>query len=126
MEVCLGFQYFVNQFKFVQHREIWDVGRQPTVSQHFLRYCRFHSVFFLRFTVRNVTFNGVNTAVFAMWNWGMRLSFEFHFQTAVLISVIGWTFQGVTINNCQVGFDLMTGGKTLGRQVGVLSLFCRG
>ncbi|KAK0225098.1 exo-beta-1,3-glucanase [Armillaria nabsnona] len=50
-----------------------------------------------QFTVRNVTFNGVNTAVFAMWNWG-------------------WTFQGVTINNCQVGFDLMTGGKTLGRQ----------
>ncbi|SJL04750.1 related to glucan 1,3-beta-glucosidase [Armillaria ostoyae] len=53
--------------------------------------------FFPRFTVRNVTFNGVNTAVFAMWNWG-------------------WTFQGVTINNCQVGFDLMTGGKALGRQ----------
>ncbi|SJL04756.1 related to glucan 1,3-beta-glucosidase [Armillaria ostoyae] len=47
--------------------------------------------FFLRFTVRNVVFNGVNTAVFASWNWG-------------------WTFQGVTINNCQVGFDLLTGG----------------
>ncbi|KAK0442864.1 exo-beta-1,3-glucanase [Armillaria borealis] len=50
-----------------------------------------------QFTVRNVTFNGVNTAVFAMWNWG-------------------WTFQGVAINNCQVGFDLMTGGKALWRQ----------
>ncbi|KAK0458523.1 glycoside hydrolase family 55 protein, partial [Desarmillaria tabescens] len=44
-----------------------------------------------QFTVRNVVFNGVNTAVFASWNWG-------------------WTFQGVTINNCQVGFDLTTGG----------------
>ncbi|KAK0210244.1 exo-beta-1,3-glucanase [Desarmillaria ectypa] len=50
-----------------------------------------------QFTVRNVVFNGVNTAVFAIWNWG-------------------WTFQGVTINNCQVGFDLLTGGKTLERQ----------
>ncbi|KAK0225092.1 exo-beta-1,3-glucanase [Armillaria nabsnona] len=44
-----------------------------------------------QFTVRNVIFNGVNTAVFASWNWG-------------------WAFQGVTINNCQVGFDLLTGG----------------
>ncbi|PBK83740.1 exo-beta-1,3-glucanase [Armillaria gallica] len=44
-----------------------------------------------QFTVRNVVFNGVNTAVFASWNWG-------------------WAFQGVTINNCQVGFDLLTGG----------------
>ncbi|KAK0185857.1 exo-beta-1,3-glucanase [Armillaria mellea] len=50
-----------------------------------------------QFTVRNVKFNGVNTAVFAMWNWG-------------------WTFQSVTINNCQVGFDVVTGGKGLGRQ----------
>ncbi|KAK7049313.1 hypothetical protein VNI00_005914 [Paramarasmius palmivorus] len=46
-----------------------------------------------RFTVRNITVNGANTAVYALWNWG-------------------WTFQGVTINNCQVGFDLATGGLT--------------
>ncbi|KAG7453017.1 exo-beta-1,3-glucanase [Guyanagaster necrorhizus] len=50
-----------------------------------------------QFTVRNVVFNGVNTAIFAIWNWG-------------------WTFQGVTINNCQVGFDLLTGGKSLDTQ----------
>lgn len=46
-----------------------------------------------QFTVRNVTVNKANTAVFAIWNWG-------------------WTFQGITINNCQVGFDLATGGTT--------------
>ncbi|KAK0474849.1 glycoside hydrolase family 55 protein [Armillaria novae-zelandiae] len=50
-----------------------------------------------QFTVRNVVFNGVNTAVFASWNWG-------------------WTFQGVTINNCQVGFDITTGGVAANTQ----------
>ncbi|THH31142.1 hypothetical protein EUX98_g3028 [Antrodiella citrinella] len=38
-----------------------------------------------QFTVRNVTVNNANTAVFAIWNW---------------------------VNNCQVGFDLATGGTT--------------
>ncbi|KAL4258481.1 Polygalacturonase QRT3-like protein [Pleurotus pulmonarius] len=46
-----------------------------------------------QFTVRNVTMNNADTAIFGLWNWG-------------------WTFQGVTINNCQVGFDLSTGGVT--------------
>ncbi|KAI0755599.1 exo-beta-1,3-glucanase [Fomes fomentarius] len=46
-----------------------------------------------QFTVRNVTMNNCDTAIFSIWNWG-------------------WTFQGVTINNCQVGFDLQTGGTT--------------
>ncbi|KAK0185856.1 exo-beta-1,3-glucanase [Armillaria mellea] len=50
-----------------------------------------------QFTVRNVVFNGVNTAVFASWNWG-------------------WTFQGVTINNCQIGFDITTGGAATNTQ----------
>ncbi|KAF5391727.1 hypothetical protein D9757_001809 [Collybiopsis confluens] len=50
-----------------------------------------------QFTVRNITINNANTAVFAIWNWG-------------------WTFQGVTINNCQVGFDLTTGGLTQSTQ----------
>ncbi|EEB99434.1 hypothetical protein MPER_00894, partial [Moniliophthora perniciosa FA553] len=49
------------------------------------------------FTVRNVYMNGSQAAVFAVWNWG-------------------WTFQGVTINNCSVGFDLATGGLTLETQ----------
>ncbi|KAJ3932252.1 MAG: exo-beta-1,3-glucanase [Lentinula lateritia] len=46
-----------------------------------------------QFTVRNVTMNNVQTAIYGLWNWG-------------------YTFQGVTINNCQVGFDLATGGIT--------------
>ncbi|KAF7311538.1 hypothetical protein MKEN_01056200 [Mycena kentingensis (nom. inval.)] len=52
-----------------------------------------------QFTVRNTTFNNVQTAVFGIWNWG-------------------WTFQGVTINNAQVGFDLATGGGTASQTVG--------
>jgi glucan 1,3-beta-glucosidase len=46
-----------------------------------------------QFTVRNITINNAATAIYAQWNWG-------------------WTFQGVTINNAQVGFDLFTGGLT--------------
>ncbi|CAK5264005.1 unnamed protein product [Mycena citricolor] len=52
-----------------------------------------------QFTVRNVTFNGAQTAVFGAWNWG-------------------WTFQTVTISNCQVGFDLSTGGGNTIQTVG--------
>ncbi|EPQ58386.1 beta-1,3-glucanase [Gloeophyllum trabeum ATCC 11539] len=44
-----------------------------------------------QFTVRNITVNNAATAVYSSWNWG-------------------WTFQRVTINNCQVGFDVATGG----------------
>ncbi|KZT11300.1 glycoside hydrolase family 55 protein [Laetiporus sulphureus 93-53] len=46
-----------------------------------------------QFTVRNVTINNAKTAIFVDWNWG-------------------WTFQGVTINDCSIGFDLQTGGLT--------------
>ncbi|KIJ60156.1 glycoside hydrolase family 55 protein [Hydnomerulius pinastri MD-312] len=50
-----------------------------------------------QFTVRNLTVNNANTAVSGIWNWG-------------------FTFQGVTINNCQVGFDLSTGGTSQSAQ----------
>ncbi|KAI0266054.1 beta-1,3-glucanase [Gloeopeniophorella convolvens] len=43
-----------------------------------------------QFTVRNITVNNADTAIFGLWNWG-------------------WTFQGVAINDCQVGFNLTTG-----------------
>jgi len=52
-----------------------------------------------QFTVRNVTVNNAQTAIFGNWDWG-------------------WTFQGVTINNCQVGFDLATGGGSAAQTVG--------
>ncbi|KAJ7197153.1 glycoside hydrolase family 55 protein [Mycena pura] len=40
-----------------------------------------------QFTVRNVTINNAQTAIMGVWAWG-------------------WTFQGVKINGCQIGFDL--------------------
>ncbi|PCH38148.1 glycoside hydrolase family 55 protein [Wolfiporia cocos MD-104 SS10] len=46
-----------------------------------------------QFTVRNVTVNNAQSAIYVDWNWG-------------------WTFQDITINNCEVGFDLATGGTT--------------
>ncbi|KZV61321.1 glycoside hydrolase family 55 protein [Peniophora sp. CONT] len=42
------------------------------------------------FTVRNVTVNNAKTAVSALWGWA-------------------WTWQGVTINNCSVGFEIADG-----------------
>ncbi|KAJ7837009.1 exo-beta-1,3-glucanase [Mycena olivaceomarginata] len=56
-----------------------------------------------QFTVRNITINNAQTAVFSNWNWG-------------------WTFQGVTINNCQVGFDLATGGGTAAQTTGAQAI----
>ncbi|KAG2365173.1 glycoside hydrolase family 55 protein [Suillus spraguei] len=50
-----------------------------------------------QFTVRNLTINNATTAISGIWNWG-------------------FTFQGVTINNCQLGFDLATGGTTISNQ----------
>ncbi|KJA18280.1 glycoside hydrolase family 55 protein [Hypholoma sublateritium FD-334 SS-4] len=44
-----------------------------------------------QFTLRNVTVNNAQTGIYALWNWG-------------------WTYQGVNFNNCQVGFDIATGG----------------
>ncbi|EIW85435.1 glycoside hydrolase family 55 protein [Coniophora puteana RWD-64-598 SS2] len=43
-----------------------------------------------QFTVRNVTVNNANTAIYTGWNWD-------------------WTFQRIVINNCQVGFEVVTG-----------------
>ncbi|KAF9532307.1 exo-beta-1,3-glucanase [Crepidotus variabilis] len=50
-----------------------------------------------QFTVRNVTVNSANTGIYSNWNWG-------------------WTFQGITINNCQAAFDVHTGGLTIDTQ----------
>ncbi|TCD61973.1 hypothetical protein EIP91_007659 [Steccherinum ochraceum] len=60
-----------------------------------------------QFTVRNVTFNNVQTdplsAIYSSWNWA-------------------WTYQGVTINNCQIGFDLATAGDFTSQAVGALAI----
>jgi glucan 1,3-beta-glucosidase len=44
-----------------------------------------------QFTTRNLTFNGCVTAINQLWAWG-------------------WTYKSVSINNCQVGFNLSAGG----------------
>ncbi|KAK3495223.1 pectate lyase superfamily protein-domain-containing protein [Neurospora hispaniola] len=46
-----------------------------------------------QFTTRNLTFNDCKTAIYMNWNWA-------------------WTFQGVEINNCEVGIDMSNGGPT--------------
>lgn len=46
-----------------------------------------------QFTTRNMTFSNCHTAIFINWDWV-------------------WTIKDVTINNCQVGLDVSTGGTT--------------
>lgn len=44
-----------------------------------------------QFTMRNLVFNNCVTAISQIWNWG-------------------WLYQGIRINNCQVGIDISNGG----------------
>ena len=73
---------------------------------------------FGRFTVRNVTVNNAQTGIYMNWNWGMLCPLpssphsHFHF-----FAIVGWTLQGITFRNCQIGFDVRTGGLTLDNQV---------
>jgi glucan 1,3-beta-glucosidase len=45
-----------------------------------------------QFTMRNLVFNNCVTAISQLWDWG-------------------WTYQGISINNCQRGIDLSAGGS---------------
>ena len=45
-----------------------------------------------QFTMRNLVFNNVQTAIRQIWSWG-------------------WTYQGISINNCEVGFDFTSIGN---------------
>lgn len=45
-----------------------------------------------QFTMRNLVFNNVATAISQLWNWG-------------------WLYQGLQINNCQRGIDISAGGR---------------
>ncbi|KAF8847257.1 pectin lyase-like protein [Acephala macrosclerotiorum] len=55
-----------------------------------------------QFTVRNLTFFNTVTAVDQIWDWG-------------------WTYQGLNINNCSIGIDLSSGGRT-GQAVGSVTV----
>ncbi|KAF7342223.1 Glucan 1,3-beta-glucosidase [Mycena venus] len=50
-----------------------------------------------QFTIRNVKITNAVSAIYQLWNWG-------------------FTWQNIQISNCQVGFDLHTGGLTLATQ----------
>ncbi|KAF7311924.1 Glucan 1,3-beta-glucosidase [Mycena indigotica] len=50
-----------------------------------------------QFTIRNVKITNAVSAIYQLWNWG-------------------FTWQNIQITNCQVGFDLSTGGLTLATQ----------
>ncbi|KAJ6462236.1 glycoside hydrolase family 55 protein [Mycena sanguinolenta] len=50
-----------------------------------------------QFTIRNVQITNAVSAIYQLWNWG-------------------FTWQNIQITNCQVGFDLNTGGLTLATQ----------
>jgi len=58
-----------------------------------------------QFTARNIQISNAGSAIYQLWDWG-------------------WTWQNVQITDCNVGFDLATGGLTLGTQTagGVLIL----
>ncbi|TEY82442.1 hypothetical protein BOTCAL_0029g00310 [Botryotinia calthae] len=46
-----------------------------------------------QFTVRNLTFNNAVTAIDQIWNWG-------------------WTYLGISINNCTTGLNMSSGGSS--------------
>lgn len=50
-----------------------------------------------QFTTRNLTFSNCKTAIYQIWDWG-------------------WTYQGISINNCEIGID-MSGVNDKGRMV---------
>ncbi|KAI0875792.1 glycoside hydrolase family 55 protein [Hypoxylon argillaceum] len=57
-----------------------------------------------QFTVRNLTFYDAVTAVSQIWNWG-------------------WTFQGISVNNCTVGLDMATRADDNNEVVGSATFF---
>lgn len=46
-----------------------------------------------QFTVRNLTFNNAVTAIDQTWDWG-------------------WTYLGLSINNCTTGLNMFSGGSS--------------
>jgi len=58
-----------------------------------------HHLLGFRFTVRNITVNGAQTAIYSLWNWGEAIVKMFNPLTP---PGKGWTYQDVKINDCQV------------------------
>jgi glucan 1,3-beta-glucosidase len=56
-----------------------------------------------QFTVRNLTFYNAVTAISQIWDWG-------------------WTYKSININNCSVGLNMSSGGRTA-QSVGSVTFF---
>lgn len=56
-----------------------------------------------QFTMRNLEFNNCKTAIIQLWDWG-------------------WTYAGLSINNCKVGIDMSAGGDANALNVGSITL----
>jgi glucan 1,3-beta-glucosidase len=56
-----------------------------------------------QYTMRNFKFNNCKTAIIQIWDWG-------------------WTYAGLSINNCQVGIDMSAGGANNKLDVGSVTL----
>jgi hypothetical protein len=88
-----------------------------------------------QFTIRNVKITNAVSAIYQLWNWYVFLAFWLVSGALIHPNLRGFTWQGITIQsafcgcmaanthhcirNCQVGFDLATGGLTLGTQARV-------
>ncbi|KAF7887027.1 uncharacterized protein EAF02_003674 [Botrytis sinoallii] len=70
-----------------------------------------------RFTSRNLTFNNCGTAIYRLW--GNFPSSYSNYNTDNLR--LGWTYMGLSINNCGVGLDMFDGGSTA-QQVGSVTV----
>ena len=56
-----------------------------------------------QYTMKNFTFNDCKTAIIQIWNWG-------------------WTYLGLSINNCEVGIDMSSGWNDTELQVGSVTV----
>lgn len=83
---------------------IW-VGNQQCVDFVLRNTAILLTTIIYRFTVRNITVNNAESAIFCLWNWGESKVICSVVSTDPILRVLpGWTFQGVTINNCQVRY----------------------
>jgi hypothetical protein len=70
MEVTIltHLRHWFNSHEF--DRKIWHMGRKSTVCAQRWLASESTAHIVVRFTVRNITINNAQTAVFSAWNWG--------------------------------------------------------
>jgi glucan 1,3-beta-glucosidase len=60
-----------------------------------------------QFTVRNVTIDGAATGIYAAWNWGWTYQGRL---VSTISKDVAHRCLGITINNADIGFDIVSGG----------------